>query len=102
MFDKTCRQRFRAAGEQGGVDADGDKQRAEVEIAFCQRLVGHQDAGGFTGSAYLRDRLLNGGLHLRVLRITGKAHVGAQIRRADKHAVDAVHVQDLRQVFQRS
>ena len=36
-----------------------------------------------------------------MLRIAGKAHVGAQIRRADKHAVDAFHVQDLRQVFQR-
>jgi hypothetical protein len=56
---------------------------------------------GLYPRADLRDRLLNGGLHLRVLRIAGKAHVGAEIRRADKHAVDAFHIEDLRQIFQR-
>ncbi len=33
---KPCCQRFGGAGEQGGVNADGDKQRAQFQIAFCQ------------------------------------------------------------------
>ena len=84
------------AGEQGGVNADGDKQRAQFQIAFCQLLIGDQDPRRFARFADLHDRLLNRGLYFRVLRITGITHIGAQIRRADKHAVDPFHVQNLR------
>ena len=93
---KPCCQRFGGAGEQGGVNADGDKQRAQFQIAFCQLLIGDQDPRRFARFADLHDRLLKRGQYFRVLWITGLTHIGAQIRRADKHAVDPFHVQNLR------
>jgi hypothetical protein len=49
----------------------------------------------------LLDGIFNGGLHFRVLWVAAVAHIGAEIRRADKHAVHPVDIEDLRQIFQR-
>ena len=47
------------------------------------------------------DGIFNGGLHFRVLRIAAVAHISAEIRRADKHTIYPVDIEDLRQIFQR-
>ena len=36
-----------------------------------------------------------------MLRVAAEAHIGAQIRRADKHAVHALDIEDLRQIAER-
>src|SRR5262245_13767294 len=39
-------QRGGGAHQQVGVEPDRDEERAEVQIALCERLVRRQDAGG--------------------------------------------------------
>ncbi len=47
------------------------------------------------------DGIFNGGLHFRVLWVAAVAHISAEIRRADKHAIHPFDIEDLRQIFQR-
>lgn len=89
-------------GPAGGIDADGDEQRAQFEIAFRQLFIGHQDPRRLAGLTDLLDGIFNGGLHFRVLRIAAVAHISAEIRRADKHTIYPVDIEDLRQIFSAS
>lgn len=82
-----------------GIDADGDKQRPQLQITFRQLFIRHQNARRFSRRTNLRG-LFNRRLHFRVLRIAGKP-ISALVRRADKHAVYAVNIEDLRQIIQR-
>lgn len=94
-------QRFRGARQQRGVNAHRHEQCPQFQVMLRCLRRGHQNARRFARGFDHGDRLLNGGFHLRMLWITGIAHVRAQIRRADEHTVYPLNVQDLRQVFHR-
>ncbi len=88
------------AHQQAGVHAHRHEQAAQFQVAPRQRPVGVENPGGLASPANARDGVLDGRLHVRVRRVAPVTQGGAQVRRPDEDAVDAVHGGDLVQVVQ--
>ncbi|SQC39515.1 Uncharacterised protein [Klebsiella pneumoniae] len=98
---KPGRQRFCARASRVVSTPTATNSAAQFEIAFRQLFIGPSGSRRLAGLTDLLDGIFNGGLHFRVLRIAAVAHISAEIRRADKHAIYPVDIEDLRQIFQR-
>src|SRR5690606_37985518 len=81
--------------EQGGVDADGDEERARIEVTPRQRAVVGQDARRLAHRAHGRDAVEDRALHVGMREPAAQAHRGGEVRRTEENAVDPVDRRNL-------
>ena len=79
---------------------DSHDQAAHFNEMLGQGFVANQDAGGFAASADALESIVDCGHHLGVLGIAQITHVGRQVARANKHAVDAFDVGNVFQMLE--
>ena len=68
---------------------------AARQIPFCRRRIERHDPRCLVRRGDLVEGGFNGLDHLRLADIADMAQIGAQVRGADKHRVNAIHCQDI-------
>ena len=86
---ETRRQRAAMAGQQIAIEPNRNEHATERNVAPRQRVVGHQDAGGFAGTQDTHKGVLDRGAHPRVVLLADMAHGGRQVSRPDEDTVNA-------------
>src|SRR5476651_2335690 len=87
---ETLRELGGGANQQVGLDADGDEQRAGLQVTLGHLRIGVDDARGLARSEHGGDAGVDRGKHLRMAWLAEETHRRGQIGRAEENAVDAI------------